>query len=110
MLDIKRIREDYEAVKAAVELRGKGDFGLENVVALDKKRRELLAEVEQMKNQQKVSSRQIPVYKKEGRDTTELMAELKKLSDDIKELDAHNIPYEQIHTKNEYRFCDIRFL
>ncbi len=88
MLDIKRIREDYEAVKAAVELRGKGDFGLENVVALDKKRRELLAEVEQMKNQQKVSSRQIPVYKKEGRDTTELMAELKKLSDDIKELDA----------------------
>ena len=88
MLDIKRIREDYEGVKKAVELRGKGDFGLSQVVELDKKRRELLATVEQMKNRQKTSSKQIPVYKKEGRDTTELMAELKKLSDDIKELDG----------------------
>ena len=41
-----------------------------------------------MKNQQKTQSKQIPIYKKEGRDTTELMAELKKLSDDIKGLDA----------------------
>ena len=88
MLDIKRIREDYEGVKAAVETRGNGDFGLPQVVELDKKRRELLAEVEQMKNQQKVQSKQIPVYKKEGRDTTELMAELMKLSDDIKALDV----------------------
>ncbi len=88
MLDIKRIREDYEGVKKAVELRGKGDFGLSDVVELDKKRRELLATVEQMKNHQKTSSKQIPIYKKEGRDTTELMAELKKLSDDIKELDT----------------------
>ena len=88
MLDIKRIREDYEGVKKAVELRGKGDFGLSEVVELDKKRRELLATVEQMKNHQKTSSKQIPIYKKEGRDTTELMAELKKLSDDIKELDG----------------------
>lgn len=88
MLDIKRIREDYEGVKKAVELRGKGDFGLSDVVELDKKRRELLATVEQMKNHQKTSSKQIPVYKKEGKDTTELMAELKKLSDDIKELDG----------------------
>ena len=88
MLDIKRIREDYEGVKKAVELRGKGDFGLSEVVELDKKRRELLATVEQMKNHQKTSSKQIPIYKKEGRDTTERMAELKKLSDDIKELDG----------------------
>ncbi len=88
MLDIKRIREDYEGVKKAVELRGKGDFGLPQVVELDKKRRELLAEVEQMKNHQKTASKQIPVFKKEGKDTTELMAELKKLSDDIKALDG----------------------
>ena len=88
MLDIKRIREDYEGVKKAVELRGKGDFGLSEVVELDKKRRELLATVEQMKNYQKTSSKQIPIYKKEGKDTTELMAELKKLSDEIKDLDG----------------------
>jgi len=88
MLDIKRIREDYEGVKAAVERRGKGDFGLSNVAELDKKRRELLATVEQMKNEQSVKSKQIPVMKKNGEDTTELMAEMKKLSEEIKALDA----------------------
>ena len=87
MLDIKRIREDFDGVKSAVELRSKGNYGLEEVRDLDVKRRELLARVEQMKNQQKTASKQIPVMKKEGKDTTELMAELKKLSDEIKELD-----------------------
>ena len=88
MLDIKRIREDFDNVKKAVESRGQGDFGIDNVITLDKKRRELLAEVEQMKNKQSISSKQIPVMKKEGKDTTELMAEMKKLSDEIKVLDA----------------------
>ena len=88
MLDIKRIREDYEGVKKAVEKRGKGDFGIDRVKEYDLKRREILATVEKMKNEQKVKSKQIPVMKKNGEDTTELMAEMKKLSDDIKELDV----------------------
>ncbi|MBE6031106.1 MAG: serine--tRNA ligase [Firmicutes bacterium] len=88
MLDIKRIREDYEGVKAAVERRLKGDFGIENVKIFDEKRREILAEVEVLKNQQNQASKQIPVMKKEGKDTTELMAEMKELSDKIKALDA----------------------
>ena len=88
MLDIKRIREDFDNVKKAVESRGQGDFGIDKVLEYDKTRRELLAKVEQMKNQQSVSSKQIPVLKKEGKDTTELMAEMKKLSEEIKVLDA----------------------
>ncbi len=88
MLDIKKIREDFDGVKKAVESRGKGDFGIDEVRAYDLKRREILATVEQMKNQQKVKSKQIPQLKKAGEDTTGLMAEMKKLSDDIKELDA----------------------
>ena len=31
MLDIKRIREDFDGVKKAVESRGKGDFGIDKV-------------------------------------------------------------------------------
>ena len=88
MLDIRRIREDDEGVKKAVESRGKGDFGIDRVREYDLKRREILATVEKMKNEQKVKSKQIPVMKKNGEDTTELMAEMKKLSDDIKELDS----------------------
>lgn len=88
MLDIKRIREDFDGVKKTVESRGKGDFGIDKVREYDVERRKLLAEVEQMKNQQSTSSRQIPVLKKEGKDTTELMAEMKQLSEKIKVLDG----------------------
>lgn len=85
MLDIKRIREDYEGVKKAVESRGHGDFGLSLVPELDAKRRAVLAEVEAMKNKQNVDSKEIPKLKKAGEDTAALMAEMKELSEKIKE-------------------------
>lgn len=88
MLDIKRIREDYENVKAAVEKRCKGDFGLSNVPALDAKRREILLQVEKMKNRQNTVSKEIPKLKKAGEDTSAIMAEMKELSASIKELDS----------------------
>ena len=87
MLDIKRLREDFDTVKAAVERRGKGDFGIDNVMVFDEKRRSILAEVEQMKNLQKIESKKIPQMKKNGEDTTALMEEMKELSDKIKVLD-----------------------
>ena len=88
MLDIKRIREDFENVKKAVESRGQGDFGIDQVLEYDKKRRETLAKVEQMKNQQSTASKQIPKMKKAGEDPSELMKELKALSEETKALDA----------------------
>lgn len=88
MLDIKEIRKNYEEIKAAVERRGKGDFGISRVPELDKRRREILAEVEQMKNKQSVVSKEIPKLKKEGKDAGPILAEMKELSADIKKLDA----------------------
>lgn len=88
MLDIKRIRENFDEVKAAVERRGQGDFGIDKIPELDKKRRELLSVVEQMKNKQSTVSREIPKMKKEGQDTSAVMAEMKELSDEIKKYDA----------------------
>ena len=87
MLDIKRVRNEFEAVKNAVESRGQGDYNLPKAVELDEKRRSLLADVEQLKNRQNASSKEIPKLKKEGKDTTELMAEMKALSEKIKEED-----------------------
>jgi seryl-tRNA synthetase len=87
MLDVKRIRQDFDGVKEAVERRGKGDFGLENVRKYDTERREILAEVEQLKNRQNTASREVPKLKKAGEDTTALFRELKELSNRIKELD-----------------------
>ncbi|MBR0400510.1 MAG: serine--tRNA ligase [Mogibacterium sp.] len=88
MLDIKRIRENFEDVKTKVERRGKGDFGLDRVRELDARRREILAEVEALKNKQNTVSREVPKLKKAGEDTTALFAEMKQLSQKIKEMDA----------------------
>lgn len=87
MLDIKRIKQDLENIKHLMDLRGEADFSLDEVIALDNKRIELLQKVEVMKSESNADSKLIPQYKKEGKDTTELMADLKRLSDGIKVLD-----------------------
>ncbi|MBR5229118.1 MAG: serine--tRNA ligase [Firmicutes bacterium] len=87
MLDIKRVREDFENVKAALESRGKGDYNIGHAVVLDDKRRELLAEVEALKAEQNKTSKEIPKMKKAGEDTTEIMTAMKELSAKIAGLD-----------------------
>ncbi|MEG0500865.1 MAG: serine--tRNA ligase, partial [Cellulosilyticaceae bacterium] len=87
MLDIKVLRSDLEGVTAALNKRS-GTYNLDEFSALDTRRRELLAEVEVLKNKQNVVSKQVPVMKKEGKDVTEVLAEMKTLSDEIKELDV----------------------
>lgn len=88
MLDIKRIKKDFDVIEERMALRGEKDFSLKEVVDLDNKRIELLQVVEKMKNQQKTDSKLIPEYKKAGKDTAELMNDLKKLSSEISERDA----------------------
>lgn len=87
MLDIKRIKRDLEEIKPLMAKRGEKDFSFEEVIELDDKRIELLQEVEALKNEQNVDSKLIPQYKKEGKNTDELMARLKELSEQIKNLD-----------------------
>ena len=87
MLDIKRIRENLEDIKKAMDRRGEKEFNLDEVVVLDDKRKELLKEVEVLKNKMNVESKKIPQLIKEGKDITEDKANLKKLSDEIKSLD-----------------------
>ena len=64
-----------------------GSFGIENILELDEKRRTILAQVESMKHKQGVDSKQIPLLKKAGEDTSDLMKEMKDLAEKIKELD-----------------------
>ena len=87
MLDIKRIRENLEDIKKAMNRRGEKEFNLDEVVELDDKRKELLKEVEVLKNKMNIESKKIPQLIKEGKDITEDKANLKKLSDEIKSLD-----------------------
>lgn len=86
MLDIRRLRTDIEEVKSRLKLRS-GEYDLDGVVALDEKRREILQKVEQMKNQQKLVSKDVPRLKKEGKDVEPIFEEMRKLGDEIKGLD-----------------------
>ncbi|NMB26612.1 MAG: serine--tRNA ligase [Tissierellia bacterium] len=86
MLDIRRIRKNPEEVKKALEKRH-GDFPIDEVLELDKKRRGMLTEVEEMKAKQNSVSKEIPKLKKEGKDAKSLLTEMRQLSDKIKEMD-----------------------
>ncbi|MBQ6583272.1 MAG: serine--tRNA ligase [Mogibacterium sp.] len=99
MLDIKRIREHFDEVKADVERRGKGDFGIGEAYRFDQERRALLAEVEQLKNKQNQESRMVPKLKKEGKDVSALFAEMKELSKRIKELDEQ-VAQAEVNMRN----------
>ncbi|MCI1959023.1 MAG: serine--tRNA ligase [Clostridia bacterium] len=87
MLDIKLLRTDMESVKAALAKREK-DYHLDDFTAIDLQRRELIGKVEELKAKQNADTKEIPKLKKEGKDTTALMADMKALSGKIKELDA----------------------
>lgn len=87
MLDIKLLRNEFDKVKKALQGRNE-DFNLDKFLELDKKRRMLLTEVEALKNEQNKTSAQIPVLKKGGKDVTELLKNLKLLSDKIKNIDS----------------------
>jgi seryl-tRNA synthetase len=86
MLDIRQIRNNPEILEKAL-LKAKGKFDINGYMALDTKRREVLMAAEQMKSKQNSDSKLIPQYKKEGKDVSSLMEEMKELSDKIKELD-----------------------
>lgn len=86
MLDMKVIRTQTERVKAAMARR-KEDVDIDAVIALDDRRRSMLFEVENLKAKQNETSKKIPLMKKNGEDTAPVFAEMKSLSDQIKEMD-----------------------
>lgn len=86
MLDIKLLRNDFEEVERRLSARNE-DFELNKFKELDEKRRALLGEVEILKNQQNTVSKQVPIMKKEGKDVSPILEEMKLLSDKIKEFD-----------------------
>lgn len=89
MLDIKVIRTEPDRVKEAMRSRNKDmDAEVDRVLAIDAQRRELSGRADALKAQQNQTSKDIPRIKKEGGDITAIMENMKKLSDEVKELDA----------------------
>lgn len=86
MLDIKFIRENPELVKKAIEAKNEKDR-VDEILELDKKRRQILVVSEELKAKRNSVSQEVGKLKKAGQDTTAIVAEMKEVSDKIKEYD-----------------------
>jgi seryl-tRNA synthetase len=84
MIDLRLLREDLDAVKSAYDLRG-GVEGLEGVVELDRKHRELLSRVESLRAEHNRASKAIGKASPEERQ--EAIAKARDLADQVKELE-----------------------
>lgn len=86
MLDVKTIRTREQDVRRALETRG-SDLDITPVLLLDEQRRHRLTEVEALKNERNVVSKEIGRRKQSGEDVEEQMQAMRKLGDDITALD-----------------------
>jgi seryl-tRNA synthetase len=87
LLDLKRIREDPEAARTALARRGAADR-LDELLRLDERRRLLLPEVEGGRARQNKASEAIAEAKREGRDASAEIAEMRELASDIKRMEG----------------------
>jgi seryl-tRNA synthetase len=82
MLDIKYIRENPDKVREGIKNKNEKDC-LDEVLDLDQKRRDLLTGNEELKAQRNQGSAKVAQLKKSGGDASALLAEMKRLSDQV---------------------------
>ena len=98
MIDIKRIKENPEAVKAGFKAKEVDcDATVDRILELDEQRRKLIAATESLKAQQNKVSKEIPALKKAGKDVAPILAEMAQLkaqmAEDAKKLDEVQAEY-----------------
>lgn len=86
MLDIKLLRDDIGAVKAALARRN-GAYDLDAVLATDAARRTTTHEFEQLRAEQNKAGKDIAQLKREKKDASEAIAAMQKISEKIRALD-----------------------
>ncbi len=95
MLDIKLIKEKTEFCIKMLNIRG-GDFSyLRDVVEQDKKRREIIIQVEKIKALRNETSKKIGLYKRKGKDASELFKNVENIGIEIKEFEEELRNIEQ---------------
>jgi seryl-tRNA synthetase len=88
MLDIKLIRDHEDQVRQGLLSRGASLEFLDAVVADDGLRRKLVTEVENLKNQRNVVSKEIGMLKSKGQDTAATQKAMRELGDLIVQKDG----------------------
>jgi seryl-tRNA synthetase len=87
VLDLRQIREDPEQARAALARRAFDVAVLDEALALDGRRRELLPELEELRRRKNEASKRIGELQRSGQDAAEAIAEVKGASARERELD-----------------------
>jgi seryl-tRNA synthetase len=87
MLEAKYIREHLDEVRERLALRGQA-VNLDQFVLIDGERRKTIQEWERLRALQKKVSDEVSKKKRAGQDASELIEEMKKVSQDLKGLDG----------------------
>ena len=95
MLSQKLVEEKPDFVKQKTALRGM-DVDLSEFLNLSQERKTFLRRIEDLRFELNKTSKQIGSMKKEGEDVTDIIAAIKKTSDEIKNLDEE---YKNIQDK-----------
>jgi seryl-tRNA synthetase len=96
VLDLRLIRREPEAVRAALARRGP-DLAerLDRVLELDERWRAAAQAAESLRAEQKAASEEVAAGKREGRDVSDRLARLKQLSGEVKALGEQSKNFEQ---------------
>jgi seryl-tRNA synthetase len=86
VLDLKLIRESPEAVREGLERRRMPGAIVDDVLALDARRRELLPAVESLRAEQKRANEAIAAAKREGGDASAAIEEMRSVAGRVKEM------------------------
>lgn len=87
MLDRKFLRNNYEVASQLLKTRGVAGETLEEYRQLDVERRELLVQVEELKQSRNTASQEIAVLKREKQDATEIIEQMQALGQQIGQLE-----------------------
>jgi seryl-tRNA synthetase len=90
VIDLKRLRQDPDGSRAALLRRRDPSVGplLDEILDLDRQRREHLVRVEALKAERNAASEEVARRKRAGEPADDLMAQLKASGEEVKALDA----------------------
>ena len=98
MLDPKLLRENPEKIRTMLEARAV-KFPLDELISLDKDRRELIIKTDELRKKRNEVSLEISRIKKSGKDASELIGQMQTVSDDLRKLEETQIKVEENFTK-----------
>ncbi len=87
MLSIRTLREQTDRVRKALADRG-AEVDLDRILRLDERRREILRELEALRNRRNEASKEVGRIKRQGGDASAIMAEMREVGTRIKALEA----------------------